>query len=144
VGDERGGALGRVCCIGGCAVRAAKQWVPEDSSKIEIWLAQRDHNTLWFTTRSGSPQLHPRDIAAGSSARTAAEGTAFCRNDIIGAASCPEGPGQRRTTVLSTNGTRATDFLSSRTQLAQPSRICPTLLAAEKRSRRTLEKGEAL
>jgi hypothetical protein len=35
VDDELGGAFGRVCCIG------AKQWVPEDGSKIKGWLAQR-------------------------------------------------------------------------------------------------------
>ena len=69
--DEHGGACGRVRCIGAHSVRAAKQWVPEDGSKIKSWLALRNHRTSWWLSLSDSTMLHSWSFTAGSCARTA-------------------------------------------------------------------------
>lgn len=77
--DELGGASRRVHCIGACPVLASKQWMPEDGSKIEKWLAQRNHEMLCRISLPDSAKLHQWRLVAGSSARTAAERTSLSK-----------------------------------------------------------------
>ena len=70
--DELGGASGRVRCIGGHSVRASKQWVPEDGSKMKSRLAQRNHRMSWWSSLCDNTTHDPWSFIAGSSARTAA------------------------------------------------------------------------
>lgn len=56
--DERGGASGRVRCIGVCPVLASKQWAPEDVSKIRSWLVLRSCRRSRWTRLRDNAGLH--------------------------------------------------------------------------------------
>lgn len=108
--DELGGAFGRVQCIGGRPAFASKQWVPGNGCRLSKWLALGNYKLSYWINLRDSAELRRWRLAVGSSTQTAFERTSFSRNDIIGAASHPEAPGQRRTVVLSTNWGPAHEF----------------------------------